>query len=80
VTGAKIELAADAMLSFEFACERRCQVEVDVTEERGGITLNGLRQSALAAHSQAHLRPPRPYRFADNILVRAAILTPAVAR
>ena len=72
VTARKLHVGADAMLSFEYACDRRCQVEIDLNDERGGITLNGLRQSARAAHDQAHLEDLHLYRFAENITVRGA--------
>jgi hypothetical protein len=69
----------DAMFSVEYACPRRCQVEFDLSDVQVRFTLGQMLAKAEAAHDEAHTVERRVYRAGD-MLVRAAVLTPAVAR
>lgn len=63
-------------LAAEFACDRRCQVEIDLDDIDGRTTLANLRRMAEQAHDAAHdARPPeRFFRVGGHILVRAGQL------
>ena len=66
------------MVSFiaEYPCERRCQVEFDVTDVNVRFTNQQMRLHTKAAHDAAHnVDPPRKtYRYDQDVLVKAGEL------
>lgn len=65
-----------ATMAVEFACDRRCQVEIDCDDVDGRATVTTLRRAAAEAHEAAHRAesPQRHYRAAKHIVVRAGRL------
>jgi hypothetical protein len=66
----------DLTFIAEYPCERRCQVEFDVTDVNARFTNNQMRLHADAAHKAAHQAEPprRAYRFNQDVLVKAGAL------
>jgi hypothetical protein len=66
----------DAMFSVEYACDRRCQVEFDLSDVHIRFTLGQMLASVEMAHDKAHTKEQKVYRTND-LLVRAVKLPPA---
>jgi hypothetical protein len=53
-----------AMFVVEFPCDQFCSIEVDVSGERGQLTLQQMREKAEQLHQQIHeperTEPPEP--------------------
>lgn len=73
MTGArKPELPGTYFL--EFACERRCQVEFDLSEVHVRFTHGQMLEHAKAAHRAAHDVAVKVFTFHDRTIVRAGDL------
>lgn len=67
-----------ATLTVEYACERRCQVELDLEEVHIRFTLGQMLVAANGAHEAAHLAAPtKVFRHRPELLVRAGTLVGA---
>lgn len=65
-----------AAIIVDYACERRCQVEIDLSEVHARTTVNKVVEMARHAHDSAHAAEPhRHYRISDAVLVRAEAVT-----
>jgi hypothetical protein len=45
---------SQSMFVVEFACDRFCRIEVDLSGERGQVTLQQMREKADGLHQQIH--------------------------
>ena len=45
---------SQAMFVVEYPCDQFCRIEVDVSRERGQVTLQQLRDTAEASHKRVH--------------------------
>jgi hypothetical protein len=63
-----------ATLVVEYSCDRRCQVEVDVTDRHTRYTKHQMLSDALSAHQAAHRSDDRVYTGRPGAVVRAGAL------
>lgn len=67
-----------ATLTVEQECDRRCQVEFDLSEVHVRYTLGQMLAIVETAHTAAHTSDPvRVYRYRAEVLVRAGTLAGA---